>query len=63
MSRERKDVNVYFCCVVVTRIAFGITNAVMRFSSAVTSYMGMQSCTRAVSVSQEAGKQGRDARP
>ena len=44
VSRERKDVNVYLVARVVTWIAFGITNAVMRLSSATTSYIGIVSC-------------------
>ena len=36
----------YFAVRVVSWIAFGITNAVMRFSSEMTSYMGIESCAR-----------------
>lgn len=50
--------NVYFCCVVVTRIAFGMTNAVMRFSSAVTSYIGMQSCRKSMSAGTRGSTEG-----
>ena len=43
VSRERNDANWYLACRVVSWIAFGITNAVIFFSSAVISYIGIDS--------------------
>lgn len=45
VSRERKDAKVYLAWRVVIWIAFGITNAVIFFSSPVISLIGIDSYT------------------